>query len=63
MWRFEVRATRDARRGDVTGHELKSSGWWQLLNAADNPFQPTGKLAVSFALVGSPVHLIPPSLG
>jgi len=38
-------------------------GWWQLVylttDAPGSGSQPTDKLAVSFTLVGSPVHLVP----
>ena len=55
--------------GDCTNNPNKTSGWWQLMYATDkdssgNPtFQPTDQLAVSFALTGSPVHLVPATLG
>jgi|GEM_PF-1641102 len=51
--------------GDCVTTSGKSgySGWWQLIylttDASGSGSQPTDKLAVSFTLVGSPVHLVP----
>src|SRR5262249_31489932 len=49
-------------QGDCTGSGLSSDGWWQLMYASGNGFRPDDKLAMSFSLVGSPVHLVPPLL-
>jgi hypothetical protein len=38
-------------------------GWFQLVYMSDNGGNPGDKLAIQFTLVGSPVHLVPPSLG
>lgn len=38
------------------------TGWWQIAYASSNS-DPHDKIGVTFSLVGSPVHLVPPSLG
>lgn len=38
------------------------SGWFQMVYMSNNG-NPTDKLAIQFTLVGSPVHLVPPTLG
>lgn len=46
-----------------TGTCVGNSGWFQLAYITDNGIQPHDKAGVSFTLVGSPVHLVPPFLG
>lgn len=45
-----------------TSAQTGKSGWWQLVYASNNG-NPSDKFAVTFTLVGSPVHLAPVALG
>lgn len=51
-----------AYQGDCTGATPSSSGWFQFVYMSNNG-NPGDKLGVRFTLVGSPVHLVPVSLG
>lgn len=46
---------------NYTGTCVGNSGWFQMAYISDNGIQPHDKVGVSFTLVGSPVHLVPPS--
>ena len=46
-----------------TGTCVGNSGWFQMAYISDNGIQPHDKVGVSFTLVGSPVHLVPPLIG
>lgn len=42
--------------GDCTA---SNTGWWQLVYASGNGFQPTDTVGVALSIVGSPVHIVP----
>ena len=49
---------------NYTGTCVGNSGWFQLAYMVSNSgLQPNDKVGVGFSLVGSPVHLVPPTLG
>ena len=51
-----------AYQGDCTGATPSSPGWFQFVYMSTNG-NPGDKLGVKFTLVGSPVHLVPVSIG
>ena len=46
---------------NYVGTCVGNSGWFQMAYISDNGIQPHDKVGVAFTLVGSPVHLVPPS--